>query len=672
MRNKKIFDWYTGSGSSPYVIIDPDAQAFVTAAGITADYQKMAIDVLTIGLKAQGIWTKCTAIYPFLGGNASAHKYNLKDPRDLDAAFRLVFAGSWFHSNSGIKPNGTDTNARTLVIPNTHLSQNNTHLSIHTNTDSNAAEVEIGARSTNYCILEIRTTNVTYPLINQSTVVGYADTDARGYYVGSRLSSTVQKGFKNGAVTLTGSASSAAMPTVEIYIGSYNTGGTPTNRSTKEVLFATIGQGLSDSEATALYTLENAYQTALKRIGAPLFTSLGVNTTFPTWSGPLDSTNQSNYLSAFVNLVNANRSEKNWGSVAPASVYSNLSAGVSLAGASKFSGGVNIPGGIIVGVPSGSTDVLRINTNDDTYSRVGSVTAGAEKFLEGCLAPNGLVYFCPYAASAVGIYNPSTHAVTYFDTTGPVATAFSGNLPGGTSYAGFYVGANGKLYAPPYHSATSVLVVNPANNSCYFIDTTGVCSMSGTLTESQKCDGAMVYGNYIYASPSTCTYVLKIDTANDICYKLDITPWLTITSASASNKWSTCVLAPNKMIYMYPYAASTIFKFDPATETAIEFGVLPGGSNGRWLGAQVMPDGNVYAIPGSNTQLLIHDPIDDSVFLFGSPGSGSVDCIGANLGVNGALYGIPSNKTAIPKYVVPGFVGTLTDDYLLSRYTNKY
>ena len=30
------------------------------------------------------------AIYPFVGGTATTHKFNLKDPADINAAFRLV------------------------------------------------------------------------------------------------------------------------------------------------------------------------------------------------------------------------------------------------------------------------------------------------------------------------------------------------------------------------------------------------------------------------------------------------------------------------------------------------------------------------------------------------------------------------------------------------------
>ncbi len=68
---------------------DADAQAFITATAITDLTQQTAINTLVTQLKTYGIWTKMKALYPFVGGTATAHKFNLKDPRDLDAAFRL-------------------------------------------------------------------------------------------------------------------------------------------------------------------------------------------------------------------------------------------------------------------------------------------------------------------------------------------------------------------------------------------------------------------------------------------------------------------------------------------------------------------------------------------------------------------------------------------------------
>jgi len=91
--------------------IDPDAQAFITAAAITDPTQQTAIDTLVVGLKADSLWTIMEAIYPIVGGTASSHKYNLKDPRDLNAAYRLSFSGGWTHNANGATGNDVNTYA---------------------------------------------------------------------------------------------------------------------------------------------------------------------------------------------------------------------------------------------------------------------------------------------------------------------------------------------------------------------------------------------------------------------------------------------------------------------------------------------------------------------------------------------------------------------------------
>ena len=117
----------------PKISFDADAQAFITAAAITDSTQQNAINTLVLALKGYSIWTKFKAIYPIVGGTASQHKYNLKDPRDLDAAFRLTFATGWTHSVNGMLPNGTTAFADTKLIPSTAIfgSNQNIHLSYY-------------------------------------------------------------------------------------------------------------------------------------------------------------------------------------------------------------------------------------------------------------------------------------------------------------------------------------------------------------------------------------------------------------------------------------------------------------------------------------------------------------------------------------------------------------
>lgn len=87
--------------------IDP-AQAFLTATGITDATITSAINTLVNDLIGYGIWDKIFAIYPFVGGTATTHKFNLKDPRDLDVAFRLIFNGGVTHNASGVTGNAVN------------------------------------------------------------------------------------------------------------------------------------------------------------------------------------------------------------------------------------------------------------------------------------------------------------------------------------------------------------------------------------------------------------------------------------------------------------------------------------------------------------------------------------------------------------------------------------
>ena len=71
-------EWYGYNHSASG--FDADAQAFITAASITDPTQQSAINTLVVNLKSYGIWNQMFAIYPFVGGTAASHKWNLKNP----------------------------------------------------------------------------------------------------------------------------------------------------------------------------------------------------------------------------------------------------------------------------------------------------------------------------------------------------------------------------------------------------------------------------------------------------------------------------------------------------------------------------------------------------------------------------------------------------------------
>jgi hypothetical protein len=241
--------------------LDADTQAFITATGITDVTQINAVDYLVKQLKLNSLWTKMQAIYPIVGGTATTHKYNLKNPLDTDAAFRLTFTGSWTHASTGMKP--SLAYADTHFSPSDVVSINSSHMSFYSRTNSNGTEVEMGVGQDT--LLEARTSGASYMRMFQTTVnTTYSDSDSLGHYVTTRTGSTALAAYKNGVSKATGTTASSTASSASYYIGAWNQAG-PAYSSTKECAFASIGTGLSSTNAADLYTIVQAYQTALSR-----------------------------------------------------------------------------------------------------------------------------------------------------------------------------------------------------------------------------------------------------------------------------------------------------------------------------------------------------------------------------------------------------------------------
>lgn len=259
--------------------IDPDAQAFINAAGITDPVQINAINTLVLNMKTQGLWSKMKAIYPFVGGTASAHKWNLKDPRDLDAAFRLVFNGGWTHSAQGATPNGTNGYADTNLVPSSVLAQNSASLSLYSRTNNTSLidRVEMGSSNVTVDIQQAIRWNGTLgnlSRLNNGYIVGtsgYIPTKTSGLFAVSRTSSTITKKYEDGILKETTADPSATPNSFSIYLATRNNSGTAAFFDAKQYAFATIGDGLTDTEAANLYTAVQTFnQTLNRQVGAQI------------------------------------------------------------------------------------------------------------------------------------------------------------------------------------------------------------------------------------------------------------------------------------------------------------------------------------------------------------------------------------------------------------------
>ena len=253
--------------SSRSVGTDADAQAFfnrVTAAGgsLTTTEQN-AVNQLVVALKAYGIWTKIDAAYPMVGSSAASSAQNLKS-----SSFTLTFSGGWVYNSSGIVPNGTNTFANTGLTPSTTLTNTDTHLSYYSKTNANGVQIEMGTSIFSfgpYLMFEIRTSGVTYPIINsQGPYPSFADSDSRAFYLATRSGTTVN-GWRNATKAGTVTTTASANQTLPIYIGAWNLNGVASNYTTKICAYASIGKGLTDTEAGNYYTAITTFQTALSR-----------------------------------------------------------------------------------------------------------------------------------------------------------------------------------------------------------------------------------------------------------------------------------------------------------------------------------------------------------------------------------------------------------------------
>ena len=250
---------------------DLDAQNFLCAAAITDSTQAGAVQNLTAGLKYYGLWARMQAIYPLVGGTSTTHKFNLKSPYDADSSWRLVFQGGITQDSNGITPNGTNGYANTNYVPNTSGSQNDQHVSIYsrTNVAENSKDFGTQSAANNVLMLGIRTAA---PDFFCSSGVNSSGDLALGLFAAStglfclsRIASGSYKIYRNGTSAKTVNNASAGRSINNLLFGANNNSGVIGEYSTRNYAFASVGLGLDDTQSANLYTVVQAYQTALSR-----------------------------------------------------------------------------------------------------------------------------------------------------------------------------------------------------------------------------------------------------------------------------------------------------------------------------------------------------------------------------------------------------------------------
>jgi hypothetical protein len=247
---------------------DPDAGAFINATGI-GGIEAVAINNLVNQLKTVGLWGKFNAMYPFVGGTAYTHQFNLINPQDSNAAYRITFGGTVTHSSGGIKGNGTNGYGNTYLTPAAAGGgQNNSHIGLYcTVIPTGRAGTDMGAttnQATSALAINVRNpSNVFNTTHNNAVFAGPANTTG-GMFLITRSVSTEYRRYKNTTETTT-VVNSATVSTTPIAICAWNNNGAFGNFQDRTYAFASIGYSLTSAEVTNLYNIIQTFQITLGR-----------------------------------------------------------------------------------------------------------------------------------------------------------------------------------------------------------------------------------------------------------------------------------------------------------------------------------------------------------------------------------------------------------------------
>lgn len=271
-----------GGITPPPPPLDPDAAAFLTVTGITDTTITNAINNLVISLKADSLWTKLIFAYPFVGGTANTNKYNLKNPVDSNAAFRLgyvVNSGAVMtHSLSGFEvKNSTFGSLKgaygiTYCIPSAAGTLGSEHLSIYVNsnyTQLSSDPVPIGAyaAAASISLLVNRSPpagNKFLAILNSGAKEGAVSATQAGFFVATRNSTTMNL-YRNGGTAEFSGTTTGTLPNSNIYIGALNINNDDYGSVWSRFAWSSYGLGLTATDSVNLYNAVQACQVALSR-----------------------------------------------------------------------------------------------------------------------------------------------------------------------------------------------------------------------------------------------------------------------------------------------------------------------------------------------------------------------------------------------------------------------
>ena len=257
------------------MVSDSDAAAFIAAASLSDSNQKAAISILVESLKASNVdstgtlWSKCYALYPFVGGNATAHSKELKGTYNITNS-GTNWATDITHDANGITGNGTSGYGLTSFDFDAVSALNSASIYVYcktqTPTDGGFFVGAVNTANGSRAALLRSGASVVINGVNANTTTGSltADSDFRKHLAVARSDASNQNLYVNASVSGLTIGSLTACNRDFTFLAR-NNGGTATTFSNANLAFGMFGQHLTATEWTAFRTIIDTFQTALGR-----------------------------------------------------------------------------------------------------------------------------------------------------------------------------------------------------------------------------------------------------------------------------------------------------------------------------------------------------------------------------------------------------------------------
>lgn len=251
--------------------VDADWLAFynrvIANNGSLTVTEQNATKQLVADLKFYGIWNKISAAYPFVGGSKESCAINLKS-----ASFTSTFTSTGIvYASTGIKGNGISGYMDTNFVFNasSYYDVNDFHMGHYSRSNiltpvmvdmGNGKSISSTAYYSN--LFQYLNSSVGAGGSHYNRDLSVTTANSQGLVLKSVTANNVYKLYKNGSLLQTVATVQGTSPDLNINCRVLSQ---DSAFSTRECAFATLGFGLTDTQAANYYTAIQAFQTTLSR-----------------------------------------------------------------------------------------------------------------------------------------------------------------------------------------------------------------------------------------------------------------------------------------------------------------------------------------------------------------------------------------------------------------------